>query len=402
MTRPQLSITRRSFLRALTIASSGALLPRSLRALEEAVAPPSGSLIPERPLGRSGIRVSSLCLGGIFDIQANQHVLHRALQLGVTCWDTADCYQGGRSEIGYGQFLERQPEARREIFLISKSDARDPEGMTRLLNRSLERLHTDYLDLYMLHDLRSPSELTGEMERWVARQKNEGRIRLFGFSTHRNMEQQLLAGATLGWLDVIMNTCNFRLLQGAGMQNALEKCGSAGLGLIAIKTQGGGPIPADAERDPAGQFLGRGFSVGQAKLKAVWENPHISTICSQMHVVRHLAENAAAAMDQTTLSWNDREGLAHLAQSTCAGYCAGCERLCGAALEQPVPVADLMRSLMYARSYRDIELARECFSAIAPGIRERLLATDYTLAEQACPQGLPIARLVREAVELLA
>ncbi|MBP7831239.1 MAG: aldo/keto reductase [Kiritimatiellae bacterium] len=396
MTPDAEAITRRSFLRTLTLAGTCPWLPRAV------LAETASALIPLRPLGRSGIEVCSLCLGGIFDVPANQHILHRALQLGVTCWDTADCYQGGRSETGFGQFLERQPEARKKVFLISKSDARDPEGLTRLLNRSLERLRTDYLDLYLIHDLRHADEMNGDMQHWAEAEKRAGRIRLFGFSTHRNMEQHVREGAKLGWIDAIMTSCNFRLLQQDGMKQALEQCRAAGVGVIAMKTQGGGPVLEGADGDMASQFRGRGFTAAQAKLKAVWEQPSIATICSQMHVMRNLEENAAAAMDRQSLSRTDRERLSHFARATCSGYCAGCEDLCGAALKGRVPVADVMRSLMYARAYGDIERARECYGAIPAAARTQLLSMDFTAAERRCPQGLPLTRLAREAAALLA
>jgi len=61
-----------------------------------------------------------------------------------------------------------------------------------------------------------------------------------------------------------------------------------------------------------------------------------------------------------------------------------------------------MRSLMYHNSYGDTQLAKQTFAAIPADVRARLLTTDYRLAEQRCPQHMPIARLVREAVEKLA
>ena len=61
-----------------------------------------------------------------------------------------------------------------------------------------------------------------------------------------------------------------------------------------------------------------------------------------------------------------------------------------------------MRSLMYHNSYGDTQLAKQTFAQIPADVRARLLTADYRLAEQRCPQRMPIARLVREAVEKLA
>ena len=392
------SITRRFFLKAMTLAGTGSLLTSKL----PAAAAGSGGTMPRRTLGRTGVQISSLCLGGIFDVPANQHILHRALQLGVTCWDTAEGYHGDRSEVGFGQFFDKQPAARRDVFLITKTDAHQPAGMSASLKRSLEKLRTDVIDLYLIHDLRGVDALTDEVRGWAEAEKRSGRIRFFGFSTHRNMARQLSEAAALGWLDAVLAACNFRLLQTAEMRAALDQCGAAGLGVIGMKAQGGGPVPTDGALDLAGQFLGRGFTAAQAKLKALWENASIASICSQMHVARNLEENAAAAMDQTTLSSADRARLADFAKATCRGYCAGCEQLCGSALATRIPVSDLMRSLMYARDYGNLDRARDCLFAMAPGLRQLVDRTDFAPAERACPQGLPIGRLAREALDLLA
>ena len=74
----------------------------------------------------------------MFDIPSNQLLLKQALKWGVTYWDTADCYEGGNSENGIGQFLKKYPETRQKIFLVTKSDKHDPKGLSELLDRSLK------------------------------------------------------------------------------------------------------------------------------------------------------------------------------------------------------------------------------------------------------------------------
>jgi len=151
-------ISRRRFLKAL-----GALGTSSLVAVSDlGIAAPEGpsgntgdpaQVVPRRPFGKTGVQVSCLALGGMFDIPSNQLLMRQALKWGVSYWDTADCYEGGKSEIGIGQFFGKYPEARKEVFLVTKSDARDPEGMTRLLHRSLDRMKTDYVDCYFIHGI---------------------------------------------------------------------------------------------------------------------------------------------------------------------------------------------------------------------------------------------------------
>ena len=144
MSKKRTDFTRRDFLKTAGAATVGSLLGATETVGK--ISDSSGkeiSVVPTRPFGKTGVEVSILSLGGMFDIPSNQLVLKQSLKWGVTYWDTADCYEGGRSERGVGKFLAKYPDSRKKIFLVTKSDARDPRGMTRLLDRSLERMKTN-------------------------------------------------------------------------------------------------------------------------------------------------------------------------------------------------------------------------------------------------------------------
>lgn len=360
-------------------------------------------IIGTKPFGRSGIPVSILSLGGMFDIPNNQLLLRQAVRWGVTYWDTADCYGGGRSEKGIGKFFRRYPEERKKIFLVSKSDDRDPDGMSRLLDRSLDRMGTSYIDLYFVHGVSSIYEIDNDTRQWAERAKAEGKIRLFGFSTHSNMAECLMEASKLGWIDGIMMTYNYRLMHNRAMKAAVEACSKAGIGLTAIKTQGGGQVRTHTktELDLAGRFVQKGFTDKQAKLKAVWENPAIASICSDMPNLTILASNVSAALDRTRLSSSEIQLFRQYAEETRSDYCAGCSHICESLVAGSVPVGDIMRYLMYDRAYGDHHRARELFGNLPPGLRERLPEMDFQAAEQACPRHIAIARLIQEACQEL-
>ncbi len=110
----------------------------------------------------------------------------------------------------------------------------------------------------------------------------------------------------------------------------------------------------------------------------------------------------AAARDKTTLSRRDFELLQRFAMETRHGYCAGCGDICMEACGGAVPVQDVMRCLMYYRDYGDRDLARDVFAGLTAETRLRLTQADFAKAEKACPQGLAIANLMREASRVLA
>lgn len=396
--------SRRNFLKTAGAAGAGSILATLGTKFHAGAADTAEQLsVPKRPFGQSGVKVSILSLGGMFDIGSNQLLLKQAVNWGVTYWDTADCYGWGGSEKGIGKYFSRYPQDRQKIFLVTKSDDRDPAGLSKLLARSLERMQTDYVDLYFVHGISRIDELNSQARAWVEQAKAEGKIRLFGFSTHSNMEECLQGAAKLGWVDGIMLTYNYRLMHTAAMKHAVDSCVKAGIGLTAMKTQGGGSVKtsSDAELKLAGRFVQKGFTDAQAKLMAVWEKQQIASICSQMPNLTLLAANVAAALNRTTLSAFDRKLLQQHANETASTYCAGCSRICETALGGCAPVGDVMRYLMYSRSYGDRDYAASQFRNISQSTRDRMLTLDYSAAEARCPRNVPIARLMKEAAEEL-
>jgi predicted aldo/keto reductase-like oxidoreductase len=358
--------------------------------------------VPRRPFGRSGTMVSALSLGGMFDILNNRLALAKALDWGINYWDTAEGYGRGRSEEGIGRWFARNPHTREQVFLVTKLSKRRGGEFTPRLEACLKRLNTDYVDLFFVHGIRRISEMDSSLKSWAQDMKKAGKIKLFGFSTHSNMEECLKGAAKLPWVDGIMFTYNYRLMHEPRMKDAVEACYRAGIGLTAMKTQGGGPVKSDSESEikMAGEFIQKGFSDYQAKLMAVWQDERISSICSQMPNLTIMATNAAAAVEQTRLSKSDRALLARYARETSGNYCAGCERLCSEALPERVPIGDVMRCLMYFHSYQDYGLAQSTFESLPARTRQLLTQLDFSEAERSCPRKLPIGQLMRETKTL--
>ncbi|MDP3183338.1 MAG: aldo/keto reductase [Desulfobaccales bacterium] len=401
-------VTRRDFVKTVGLASlavAGAGVAGAIAAQE----PPAGALkaqtVPKRKLGKTGVDVSILSLGTMFDTINNQLLLKQALKWGVTYWDTAESYGNNLSEEGIGRFFSRNPEARKEIFLVTKLQAKG-SNLTERLDKCLKRLQTEYVDLFFIHSLTAIDEMTPAIKDWAAEMKKAGKFKFFGFSTHTNMEDCLLGAAKLDWIDAVMMTYNFQVMHTPKMQEAVDACAKSGVGLVAMKSQAGrpGPVktPSEAKLKMAERFLERGFTDKQAKLKIVWENPQIASLCSQMPNLTILSANVAAARDLTKLAREEFESLRQYALETRADYCAGCGKICQEAVGGTVPVNEVMRCLMYYREYGEPEIARQTFAGLPAEMRQRLAEVDYSQAEQACPHGLAIAALMRLAVEMLA
>ena len=395
------NITRRRFLKNAGLAGAGTLMgPLSSKARASDELPE----MPTRAFGETGISVPILGFGGSLGTSITTRLLRQAAKLGVTYWDTAHSYMGGNSEKAIGKYFAKYPQDRKKIFLVTKSHAWSLSSVTRQLNTSLERMQTDYVDLFFIHGIRDIDEMDEDTRLWAEKNKSAGKIRLIGFSTHSNMEACLQGAAGLGWIDGIMMSYNFRLMHTDRMRRAVDACFRAGIGLTAMKTQGGGQLhsTSDTEQNLAGSLVQKGYSDAQARLKAVWDNPQIACICSEMPNTSILMANAAAAMNKTSLSATDRKLLFQYAHETRSDYCAGCSRLCESAIGDRIPVGDVMRYLMYSRSYGEHERARAGFDKIPPELRRQMAGLDYSPAERRCPHKMAIGRLMREAVaELL-
>jgi len=116
-----------------------------------------------------------------------------------------------------------------------------------------------------------------------------------------------------------MFTYNYRLMHESRMNRAVDACyHRAGIGLTAMKAQGGGPVKSnnDSELEMAGRFMQKGATDHQAKLMAVWEDKRIASICSQMPNLTIMAANATAAVKQIRLLQTDRALLARSAKES--------------------------------------------------------------------------------------
>jgi len=406
---PGMSMSKQCWSRREFLKTAGAATMMIGAELQNAVSAATGSSpgsLAVRPFGKTGVSVPILGFGGSQNLESKQRLLRQAVKLGVTYWDTAEGYGGGSSEAAMGRYLKKYPEDRKRIFLVTKSDSTRPLRLTENLDASLHRLGTHYVDLFFIHSISDPDDMDDSIRLWADRKKAEGKIRLIGFSAHSNMEACMQGAARLGWIDGVMVTYNYRLMHTDAMKRAVDACAEAGIGLTAMKTQAGwswGTVGSESRtaQQLVERFSSKGFTEAQAKLKAVWENPHIACICSEMTNLKILSENVAAARNQTRLSSGDTSLLYRYARESAPQYCAGCARICEPALTTWVPVSDTMRYLMYARCYGEPARAAFFFRNLSRPMRKQMAAVDYTAAERVCPQGMPIGRLMREAAALL-
>jgi aryl-alcohol dehydrogenase-like predicted oxidoreductase len=148
--------------------------------------------IPKRTLGKTGVEVTIMGLGGegVLRTFGREHeaygLINRAIDLGINYFESARAYSG--SESYYGLALK---ERRKEIFLTSKSHARDKQGALAHLYETLSNMKTDHLDLWQVHDVRTNGDVEeifgprGALEAF-REARDKGLVRFFGITGHHD------------------------------------------------------------------------------------------------------------------------------------------------------------------------------------------------------------------------
>lgn len=356
--------------------------------------------VPRRVLGRTKQSIPILLLGGGSGfIGSFEPRIKVALDHGVNYIDTARKYASGRSEPHAANTLH-QLKARDKTWITSKTSSWDARGFERAVDESLAAMKTSYVNLYYLHELDEVAPLDDkDLIRTVERLKKAGKIRYFGFSCHSgNVAELLHAASKRSFVDSVMFRYSFRQYGNKELNLAIDAAHKAGVGLIAMKTQGSEAGFADAWK----KFEQTGkWNKFQAVLKAVWADERITAAVSHMDDMGKLRENIAAALNRQKLGAREQEALQRYAGETRGQACDGCDHLCGHALGAPVNIGATMRYLMYHDSYGERGNARALFRALPPEAR-RLTEVDFEAAARACPHGVDLVAQMRRAARVLA
>lgn len=400
------SISRRQLLGRSGAIGGGALLSEvglsavAKEAWAAAGASEQQSPMPQRVLGKTGAKVSILLQGGSMSWNTKwDPKIPEALKQGINYLDAAWVYAGGTNEQAIGSFLQRAKKTqRKDLWITSKSNLKDPEGYAKRLDESLARLKTSYVDMYYLHAVEDPSVISKEMLKKVEQLKKQNKMRHFGFSCHNgNVAELLQLAAKTPWVDSVMFRYNFRQYGNKELNLAMDAAHKAGVGLIAMKVQGSSVSFEDKWQKF--QQTGR-WNKFQAVMKAVWEDERITAVVSDMDSLEKIRSNAQAARDPGKLGALDLQQLRRYAAATRATACDGCSHLCEPAVDAPVPIATTLRYLMYHDSYGKRDAARQLYRALPESARQ-VDGVDFSGASAACPHGLNITEHLTRAAKVL-
>ena len=310
-------------------------------------APAASETRASRTLERTGLDVSEVGMGVM--ITSDPAQVRAALEGGVTYFDTARSYMGGRNEAILAEGLASR---RKEVVVATKSRALGRKGsVIASCEESLRALRTDVIDVFQLHGLSSRSQvlLPDHLEALVALRK-AGKIRFAGVTTHYGMVEVMEAAVEAKVYDVVLTSFNFQV--GPEVVDAARKTAVAGLGVVAMKVMTGGYAAPKAA----------GLNPYQSALRWVLKHPFIASTIPSMTTFEQVRENLAAMGTEHT--WTDDAVLRMYALAAGGRYC----RACGTCAGQCPEAADIpaaLRALMYLEGYRQPELAAQAIAAAA-------------------------------------
>src|SRR5262245_10387772 len=402
---PSYGLHRREFL--LTSAAATLGLAGAASAESAAAEPPR--VRAYRPLGRTDLKISDISFGSS-RLSSGTELVREALDLGINYFDTAESYRGGASEETLGKALGAD---RSRVFLASKVQCETDSGVKDLmeaLEGSLKRLRTDHVDVYFNHAVNDVERLKNPAwGEFVDRAKQQGKIRYRGISGHGGKLHECLDYALEHDLvDVVLVAYNFgqdpafyerftASFDFVAMQPELPKmlarAKAKGVGVIAMKTLMGGRLnDLRAYETKDGTFA-------QAAFRWVLSNPNVDALIVSITKSEQLREYVSASGHRAVRT-SDLELLGRYVGLNGAEFCqVGCAA-CLPACPEGVAIPDVLRARMYAVDYGDRELGRAEYAALgAPASACAGCAHRSCLG--ACPNGLDIATLTRQAHALL-
>ena len=329
-----------------------------------------------RELGKTGLKISAMGFGGIpiqrIDAEGTKVLMHKLRQSGVNYIDTARGYTVSEEYLGYA--LEG---IRQDFVLATKSMARDKESMARDIEISLKNLHTDYIELYQVHNpnaanLEQVLAPGGALEA-LQEARAAGKIGHIGITLH---DVKLFEKALeLDWVETIMFPYNIVETQA---EELIKKCGEKNIGFICMKPLAGGAIE---DATLAMRFIGA--------------NPNVSVVIPGMADVNEVEQNIAAANDDSPLTEAELAAMQKVRDELGTNFCRRCNycQPCSAGI-------NISGAFLFEGYYNRYGLQEWAVGRYLAMPKTASDCVDCGLCEERCPYNLPIRQMLKKVANV--
>ena len=342
----------------------------------------------KRILGKTGWELSVISFGGIklprISHKESEVLLNKAIDGGINFVDTADCYGDSEEKIGLALRGRRE-----EFYLSTKIDERDAVGVREKLERCLQRLRTDRIDLVFFHDVRGPEYDrifdSGGLET-LERAREEGKILEIGISIHHSLPMMKKAIES-GFFSALMVAYS-ALDEDRLSSDILPMAHERGVGLIAMKPLAGGRLAGAPSRSHSEHRE----SSAQICLRYVLSNPNITCAIPGMMEMAELDENLRVGNHPRALTSEEIKALMESVGDAGRGFC----RNCGYCIPCPewIPIPDIFRFEGYFERYGLQTWAIEQYRALET---KADACSGCGQCVELCPYGVPIPERLKIA-----
>ena len=330
-----------------------------------------------RILGKTGLEISRLGLGGIpiqkIDAQGTKALLRKLMSEGVNFIDTARGYTVSEEYLGFGLDGVRE-----HFVLATKSMARTKDAMAKDIATSLEKLRTDYIDLYQLHnpnaqDLERVMAPDGALEA-LSEAKAQGKIGHIGITLH---SVELFSKAVeLPWVETIMFPYNIVETQG---EELIARCAEKNIGFICMKPLAGGAID-DAV----------------TALRFVVSNPGVTVVIPGMADESEIQQNVSATADTTPLTDAEQAKIATIRGQLGTNFCRRCNYCAPCTVGINIPSVFLFEG--YFSRYNLKQWAVDRYSQLPKTASD---CVGCGACEERCPYQLPIRKMMENVARVM-
>ena len=344
---------------------------------------------------------------GAIDLDKAEKEILTAYRAGVNYYDTAYLYPG--SESALGEILQRNG-IRNKIFIATKLPQymiHRAAAIDRYFEESLKRLHTDYIDYYLMHQFTDFAQWEKLKElgirEWIARKKQSGAIRNIGFSYHGNTGQFLQILQDYDW-DFCQIQYNYLDETTQAGVEGLRAAAAKGIPVVIMEPLRGGKLvnllPAGARKAIAAHP--RGWTAAQWGLRWLYNQPEVTVVLSGMNSVEMVEENVKTASDASVGAFTDPdfaliEQIRQEIRKTEKVGCTGCRYCMPCPQGVDIPGAFRCYNAMYAETKG---AGRFQYAQTVGMTREPAFASqciECGKCEKHCPQGIPIREKLKEA-----
>lgn len=326
-------------------------------------------------LGKTGLKISRMGFGGIpiqrIDAQGTKELIHKMADAGVNYIDTARGYTVSEEYLGHA--LEG---VRDKFVLATKSMARTKDAMAADIEKSLDNLRTEYIDLYQVHNpsMEQLEQVMGEGGALEALKEAQaaGKIGHIGLTAHSAavFERAL----ELGWVETIMFPYNIVESQG---EELIARCKEKNIGFIAMKPLAGGAIEN-----------------ASLAIRYICANDNVTVVIPGMAEEKELEQNLRACLDASPLSEEERKEIAGIREQLGSNFCRRCNYCAPCTAGINIPSVFLFAG--YLERYDLGDWARDRYNSLAV---KASACVECGECETRCPYHLPIREMLKRCAQ---